>query len=140
MPYDPHLADRMRAALARRRSISERAMFGGFCWMLNGNMLCGVEVGRFMFRVGKELSTRRPAEAARSQAGSNSPRVSSVRYRRDSERTLCGGTIVMHQTRWFAASSGTSAGDEQAMGSRVWKGNTSAQLASSYRTSIASVA
>ena len=34
-------------------------MFGGYCWMLNGNMLCGVEVGRFMFRVGKE----REAEA-----------------------------------------------------------------------------
>jgi TfoX/Sxy family transcriptional regulator of competence genes len=30
-------------------------MFGGYCWMLNGNMLCGVEVGRFMFRVGKAL-------------------------------------------------------------------------------------
>lgn len=30
-------------------------MFGGYCWMLNGNMLCGVEVGRFMFRVGKGL-------------------------------------------------------------------------------------
>ena len=63
MPYDPHLADRMRTALARRpiigeRGISERAMFGGFCWMLNGNMLCGVEVGRFMFRVGKELETK----------------------------------------------------------------------------------
>jgi TfoX/Sxy family transcriptional regulator of competence genes len=58
MPHDPHLADRMRAALARRRGISERAMFGGFCWMLNGNMLCGVEVGRFMFRVGKEQQTK----------------------------------------------------------------------------------
>lgn len=29
-------------------------MFGGLCWLLNGNMLCGVEVGRFMFRVGKD--------------------------------------------------------------------------------------
>lgn len=58
MPYDPHLAERMRTALARRPGISERAMFGGFCWMLNGNMLCGVEVGRFMFRVGKELETK----------------------------------------------------------------------------------
>lgn len=29
-------------------------MFGGYCWLLNGNMLCGVEVGRFMFRVGKD--------------------------------------------------------------------------------------
>jgi TfoX/Sxy family transcriptional regulator of competence genes len=58
MPYDPHLADRMRATVAHRRGISERAMFGGFCWMLNGNILCGVEVGRFMFRVGKELETK----------------------------------------------------------------------------------
>jgi hypothetical protein len=49
----------MRQALARRRGIAEKAMFGGYCWMLNGNMLCGVEVGRFMFRVGKE----REAEA-----------------------------------------------------------------------------
>jgi len=30
-------------------------MFGGYCWMLRGHMLCGVEVGRFMFRVGKDL-------------------------------------------------------------------------------------
>ncbi len=55
MPHDPELADRLRAALAHRKGISERAMFGGYCWMLNGNMLCGVEVGRFMFRVGKQL-------------------------------------------------------------------------------------
>ena len=55
MPHDPALADRMRSTLARRRGIAEKAMFGGYCWLLNGNMLCSVEVGRFMFRVGKEL-------------------------------------------------------------------------------------
>lgn len=55
MPHDPHLAERMRIALVKRREIEERKMFGGFCWMLNGNMLCGVEVGRYMFRVGKTL-------------------------------------------------------------------------------------
>ena len=54
MPHDPALADRLRAALAGRPGIVEKKMFGGFCWMLDGNMLCGVEVGRFMFRVGKE--------------------------------------------------------------------------------------
>lgn len=54
MPFDPALADRMRAALASRPGIVEKKMFGGYCWMLNGNMLCGVEVGRFMFRVGKD--------------------------------------------------------------------------------------
>jgi TfoX/Sxy family transcriptional regulator of competence genes len=55
MAHDPHLADLMREALASRSGIAERKMFGGYCWMLNGNMLCGVEVGRFMFRVGKDL-------------------------------------------------------------------------------------
>lgn len=55
MPHDPHLADLMRAAFAGRPGVSERKMFGGYCWMLNGNMLCGVEVGRYMFRVGPEL-------------------------------------------------------------------------------------
>ncbi len=55
MPHDPALAGRMRAALAAHPGISEKKMFGGYCWMLNGNMLCGVEVGRYMFRVGKDL-------------------------------------------------------------------------------------
>jgi hypothetical protein len=45
----------MRVALRKRKGIEERKMFGGFCWMLNGNMLCGVEVGRYMFRVGADL-------------------------------------------------------------------------------------
>ena len=53
MPFSPHLADRMRGALRDRAGIQEKKMFGGYCWMLNGNMICGVEVGRFMFRVGK---------------------------------------------------------------------------------------
>lgn len=55
MPHDPHLADMLRGALAGRAGITEKAMFGSYCWMLNGNMLCGVGVDRFMFRVGKEL-------------------------------------------------------------------------------------
>lgn len=54
MPHDPHLADMMRKALSERPGITEKKMFGGYCWMLNGNMLSGVEVGRFMFRVGKD--------------------------------------------------------------------------------------
>lgn len=55
MPFDPQLANRLRAALKERAGIQEKKMFGGYCWMLHGNMLCGVEVGRYMFRVGKDL-------------------------------------------------------------------------------------
>ena len=57
MPHDPHLADLMRTAVRSRRGITEKKMFGGYCWMLDGNMIAGVEVGRFMFRVGKALET-----------------------------------------------------------------------------------
>lgn len=53
MPFDPELVDRMRGVLEGYDGVVERRMFGGYCWMLGGHMLCGVEVGRFMFRVGK---------------------------------------------------------------------------------------
>lgn len=55
MPHDPHLAAKMRDALSGRPGIVEKKMFGGCWWMLNGNMLCGVGVGQYKFRVGKDL-------------------------------------------------------------------------------------
>lgn len=66
MPHDPHLAERMRSALNGRPGIAEKKMFGGYCWMLHGNMLCGVEVGRFMFRVGKALEAEALARSGAS--------------------------------------------------------------------------
>jgi len=48
------LAARLRKALSRRRGISEKRMFGGVCFILRGNMLCGTCKTDFMFRVGKE--------------------------------------------------------------------------------------
>lgn len=55
MAFDADLAGRMRAALKRRAGLEEKKMFGGICWMLRGNMLCGVEGRRYLFRVGREL-------------------------------------------------------------------------------------
>ena len=54
------LAERMRDVLARYDNIAERRMFGGLCFLMNGNMLCGVSGSggdRYMFRVGKDLET-----------------------------------------------------------------------------------
>src|ERR1041384_8644159 len=48
------LADRLRAVLARRRGVTEKKMFGGTCFLLNDNMLCGTGSGNFLFRVGKQ--------------------------------------------------------------------------------------
>lgn len=54
MAVDRALVERMRAPLAGRRDITEKAMFGGVCFMLRGNMLCASGSGGFMFRVGTE--------------------------------------------------------------------------------------
>jgi TfoX N-terminal domain len=53
------LALRLRTALAGRKNIREKRMFGGVCFLLRGNMLCGTGKTDFMFRVGKD----RDAEA-----------------------------------------------------------------------------
>jgi hypothetical protein len=55
MPFDLHLAEQMRDALGNRAGIQEKKMSGGYCWMRHGNILCGFEVGRYMFRDGKDF-------------------------------------------------------------------------------------
>ena len=55
MAHDPHLAELLREALSDTKGVAERNMFGGVCFLLNGNMLAGVaNHDRFMFRVGKD--------------------------------------------------------------------------------------
>jgi TfoX/Sxy family transcriptional regulator of competence genes len=61
--YDEELADRVRAALAREEGLSERKMFGGIAFMLNGNMACGIVKDELMLRLGAEgadLALERP--------------------------------------------------------------------------------
>ncbi|MEM6634757.1 MAG: TfoX/Sxy family protein [Pseudomonadota bacterium] len=53
MAFDPDLADQMRADLGLRDGLSERRMFGGLCFLLYGNMVCGIHPGGAMYRVGK---------------------------------------------------------------------------------------
>jgi len=40
--YDVHLADRMRSILKSAGEFSEKKMFGGLAFMVNGHMCCGV--------------------------------------------------------------------------------------------------
>jgi TfoX/Sxy family transcriptional regulator of competence genes len=47
------LAERVRDALSDL-SVTEQKMFGGVCFMLNGNMLVGASPRGLMVRVGKE--------------------------------------------------------------------------------------
>lgn len=54
MAYDEGLAQLLRDDLAEWDGITEKRMFGGIAFLLNGNMLCGVHQGGAMYRVGKE--------------------------------------------------------------------------------------
>ena len=51
MAYDHQLAARVRGLLATRPGYSERKMFGGLCFMLNGHMCCGIVGDELMVRL-----------------------------------------------------------------------------------------
>lgn len=54
MAYDEALAERLRQLLSSEPRISEKKMFGGICFLKNGNMICGVVGSELMVRVGPE--------------------------------------------------------------------------------------
>ncbi len=54
MAFDENLAERIRHALARKRNIDEKKMFGCICFFLNGNALAGVWKDRLIARVGSD--------------------------------------------------------------------------------------
>ena len=54
MAYDEVLAERVRAQLRSRADYTEKKMFGGLCFLLGGNMCCGVSGTELMVRVGPD--------------------------------------------------------------------------------------
>ena len=52
MAFDPGLAQRVREALGDRPGLSERRMFGGLAFMLDGRMFLGILGDTLMARVG----------------------------------------------------------------------------------------
>ncbi len=52
MTYDPGHTALLRDDLADHE-VEEKRMFGGVCFMLRGNMLCGTHKNGALFRVGK---------------------------------------------------------------------------------------
>lgn len=53
MACDEGLVDRIRDALRGTRNIGEIRMFGGVCFTINGNMMCGVVKDDLMCRIGE---------------------------------------------------------------------------------------
>ena len=54
MAFDPGLAQRIREVLGDRRGLSERRMFGGLAFLLNGHMFVGINGSALMARVGPD--------------------------------------------------------------------------------------
>jgi TfoX/Sxy family transcriptional regulator of competence genes len=54
MAFDKQLADRVRSSLAGVTGVEEKRMFGGLCFLVNGNMSCGIAGDTLMVRVGPE--------------------------------------------------------------------------------------
>ena len=54
MAFDETLAARIRHALARKKNIEEKKMFGCICFFLNGNALVGVWKDGLIARLGPD--------------------------------------------------------------------------------------
>ncbi len=54
MAYNDITAQRVRRELLTQENVVERKMMGGLCFMLSGNMCCGVTGEALMIRVGPE--------------------------------------------------------------------------------------
>lgn len=54
MSEDEKLASRIQEALEGKQGITRKRMFGGVCFLLHGNMLCGIAEGKLVARIGKE--------------------------------------------------------------------------------------
>lgn len=54
MAHDEGLAQRIRETLEERAGVSEKKMFGGVAFLVNGNMAVGVVKSELMVRVGPD--------------------------------------------------------------------------------------
>ena len=58
MAYDENLANRLEKLLADKKGITETRMFGGFGYLLNGNMCAGIHKESIMLRMGVDRAER----------------------------------------------------------------------------------
>ena len=56
MAFDETLAGRVRDILVSDSGLGERKMFGGLCFTLHGNMICGIVGNTLMLRLNETLA------------------------------------------------------------------------------------
>lgn len=62
MAFDERLAARIRSRLGRTAGLSEKRMFGGLAFLVNGNMCCGVHGERMIVRLAPDRTAAALAE------------------------------------------------------------------------------
>jgi hypothetical protein len=60
--FDSELAARVRAVIGERPGLTERKMFGGVAWMLEGNLACAVVGDELLVRMGADHASSLPAK------------------------------------------------------------------------------
>ena len=62
MEADVELVERIRPLMIRRKGYSEKQMFGGTCFMINGNMCVGPWKGSLIVRLDREKHEQTQSE------------------------------------------------------------------------------
>ena len=62
MAYSEELAQRIRDVIGGRDGVTERKMFGGIAWMVDGNMACGTMGENLLVRMDRDDTERILAE------------------------------------------------------------------------------
>lgn len=58
MPYNEEINTRLKSLIIKWKDITHKKMFGGVCYLLNGNMLCGVYKEFLILRLGPNLDEK----------------------------------------------------------------------------------
>ena len=54
MARDKGLEELLNANIKAVRGITQKGMFGGWAWLVNGNLMCAARTGSMLIRLGKE--------------------------------------------------------------------------------------
>ncbi|WP_455212340.1 TfoX/Sxy family protein [Kaarinaea lacus] len=56
MPYSDELNMRINNSIALWKNTTSKKMFGGICYLLNGNMFCGIQNDALIVRLGETMA------------------------------------------------------------------------------------
>ncbi len=102
MAFDEGLAERIRGVLQDERGVTEKKMFGGLAFMLDGKMCCGVMKDELLVRVSDTAAalatphTRPMTFTGKPFKGFVLVTADGLDAERDLERWVLGGAAVAH--------------------------------------------